>query len=215
MAIAFVNASTVEAAANWQTSWTVSHTVSSGANRVLVVTPQIFQGGLTVTGVTYGGTALTKVVDNTADAYYYRSSIWYMVAPPVGTADVVVTVDGAAEGAVVGAMSFTGVHQGTPFGQSNHGGGAASPGELTISSASDQLVVSSIGIYGGSGTPLADEASQDNRYNVYCDVSNTSGGSSTKVGAASTVVGYTFYSDWGMCVAALMPASARRRIIIS
>src|SRR5207245_4175775 len=64
-----------------------------------------------ITGVTYGGTALTQAV---ADTQKPTGSIWYLVNPPSGTASVVVS-SSPSKGAIIGVISFTGVDQSTPI----------------------------------------------------------------------------------------------------
>ena len=104
------------------TSATVGHTVSAGSNRLLlvgvsynndnseVVNSVVWKDGLG------DEQSLTPVgaVESVDDA---RVEIWSLVAPNPGTANVRVTFDTSLlQGGVVGAMSFTGVDQGTPLG---------------------------------------------------------------------------------------------------
>jgi len=126
-------------------SVTFSHTVPSGSDRLLVVGVSFDNDGLeTVTGITYGGLALTKAgsVNNSDDA---RAEIWYRVAPTVGTANVVVSLSGTLfsnRGIVVGALNLTGVHQTTPVGtfQSTTGGLNSASLNVTSSVAGDLVV---------------------------------------------------------------------------
>src|SRR5690242_11384212 len=85
-------------------SATWSHTVGTGANRLLIVGIAI-KNSQTVTSVTYGGVALTQA---TALANTGRLEVWRLVAPASGTANIVVTF-AAGTGAAIGAVSFTGV----------------------------------------------------------------------------------------------------------
>ncbi len=88
---------------------TISFTVGTGTNRLLIVGGTV--DNKAITGVTYGGTALTQAV---ADTQFPITSIWYLVNPPSGTASVVVTST-ASTPAVIGVISFTGVDQTTPI----------------------------------------------------------------------------------------------------
>jgi hypothetical protein len=94
-----------------------------------------------VSGVTYGGTALTKVGErnNDNDAMVY---IYSLVAPNPGTANVVITFDSALdEGAIAGVMTFTGVDQTTPLGTfASAIGNDSTPASVNISSAPGELV---------------------------------------------------------------------------
>lgn len=99
------------------TGLTWTHTVGGGSNRLLVV-------GVTETGsnpfpsvsaVMYGGLPLTRqVLNGGADPI---SEIWTLVAPPSGTATVLVLHSGANIAA--GSVSFFGVDQATPVRASN------------------------------------------------------------------------------------------------
>lgn len=91
---------------------TVSHTVASHSNRILVVSISVQDfdhSHLPVGSVTYNGVALTRATykESLADI---RSEIWYLIAPDTGTHDVVIQASGIAFiGAV--ASSFYNVNQ--------------------------------------------------------------------------------------------------------
>src|SRR5437773_247767 len=109
------NTSSAAGAAANVLSLTWSHTVGAGTNRILIVGVSIVDGGATVTGVTYSGQALTLIGGQTAGASTDRIEMWRLLAPPVGTASIVVTLS-AAKRIVGGAVSYTGVDQTTPLG---------------------------------------------------------------------------------------------------
>src|SRR5437899_1981184 len=87
---------------------TISFTVGTGANRLLIVGGTV--DNFAITGVTYGGTALTQAV---ADTQKPTGSIWYLVNPPSGAS--VVVSSSPSKGAIIGVISFTGVDQSTPI----------------------------------------------------------------------------------------------------
>lgn len=93
---------------------TLSHTVGSGSKRILcaVVTVSDSQ---TVSGVTYGGVAMT-LLTNTAvfGATNSTSYLYYLVAPAVGTANIVATVSGTPS-VTMAAASYKGVEQASPI----------------------------------------------------------------------------------------------------
>jgi hypothetical protein len=68
---------------------TTSMTVGNNANRKLVVSFATYQGG-GPSGITFGGVALTKVVE-AVGSFNEKCSIWELVAPAVSTANVVVS----------------------------------------------------------------------------------------------------------------------------
>lgn len=98
-------------------SW--SHTVGAGANRILAVTSSAYGGaGLPqnprVTGITFGGVALTKVLERYDTGVSIATSIWRLVNPTAGAGTIVVSYTGACERVAAGALSLAGVHQTTP-----------------------------------------------------------------------------------------------------
>jgi uncharacterized repeat protein (TIGR01451 family) len=94
------------------TSLNWSHTVGAGSNRLLVVgvTEKGTSPFSSVIGVTYGGQPLTRQIVNFGGDPI--SEIWTLVAPPPGTATVLVLHSGAAMGG--GSVSFFGVDQAAP-----------------------------------------------------------------------------------------------------
>jgi hypothetical protein len=107
------------------TSVTITNfVVGAGANRLLLVGVSWRQGSDTnhPTGVTFGATALAEsgeYFDNSNDNR--GVSFWYLIAPASTTANIVVTFSADNNrGVVIGAASFTGVHQTTPLGTFAH-----------------------------------------------------------------------------------------------
>ena len=94
-------------------SLTWAHTVGSGADRILIVGVSIDDSGTTISSVTYGGTTLLLVGQRAGTQT--RAAIYRLIAPSVGTSNVVVTLS-STDGVVGGAVSFTGVDQTTPSG---------------------------------------------------------------------------------------------------
>ena len=133
-------------------SATWSHTIGAGSDRYLyvAVTTNATASG-SVTGVTYGGTAMTELsdeVDATTSNGHRDMSVWGLVAPAVGTANVVATLStsySAVSGVSVGLVN---VNQSTPTGtiQTDTGGsvGAQSLSTTTAGSSSD-LNLSALG----------------------------------------------------------------------
>lgn len=106
MAIARGNTSEGETASG--ASVTFSHTVASGSNRLLLV--GVERGdGITITGITYDGVALSELVDDAAD-FTGRRGVWGLLSPNVGTANIVVSFSGTTA-SWCGAADYTGVLQ--------------------------------------------------------------------------------------------------------
>ncbi len=110
---------TLNTSSDLRTSATFSHTVSAGDNRLLVVSVMI-QGAESVSSITYAGSSLAKANDSGVPGNGNsgcRTEHWYLVAPPVGTANVVVTYGGdGANPDGIAAVNFTGVYQSSPIG---------------------------------------------------------------------------------------------------
>jgi hypothetical protein len=87
------------------TTVTFAKTVGSGANRLLLVGVSI-HANQTVVSITYSGVALTPVARLQNGDW---GELWRLVAPPSGTANVVVTI--RKRQFTAGAISFTGVDQ--------------------------------------------------------------------------------------------------------
>ena len=134
------------------TSLTFSHTVGSGSNRLLVVSVHLRDGvGTPVTGVTYGGNALTAVPSGSANSGTgtpeNRTELWSLLDPPTGTADVVISLS-ASKNIVGGATSFFGVDQTTPLGTAVAAGANSASPSVVVSSAADGLVRDAISTRG-------------------------------------------------------------------
>jgi uncharacterized protein (TIGR03382 family) len=111
---------------------TWSHAVSGNDRYLVVGVSTSSTAGVSPTSVTYGGTALTLQQSNAGGS---NRVFWYgLVTPAVGTANVVVTLPVTAScGVVGGSMSFTGVNQATPIGNTTTTTGTTSPASATLS----------------------------------------------------------------------------------
>jgi hypothetical protein len=106
---------TTNTSSSARTSATFSHTVAAGNNRLLAVSVML-RGNITASSVTYGGTALTKAISRASTSSGTTTEIWYLVNPPVGTANVVVNFSASADPSAIAAVNFTGVNQTSPVG---------------------------------------------------------------------------------------------------
>ncbi len=124
-------------------SW--SHAVGVGSERLLVVGVSVVSHvdgstSRTVASVTANGTPFTSTTGtaikstNGVDSYV---ELWWLVAPPSGVNNIVVTFAGGADGdiAVCGATSWTGVDQVNPIRASATGNFLAG-GSSTVASTS-------------------------------------------------------------------------------
>jgi hypothetical protein len=133
-AVTFDASSTpVEATA---TSVTVSHTVGTGSNRLIVACVSV--NGADVTGVTYNGVALTLKARQTQGTIY-RTEIWYLVAPATGTNNLVASIAPSNQNLIASGKSFFGVNQSNPLG-TNETAGAESGTSVTDTVTSTGMV---------------------------------------------------------------------------
>ncbi|MFA5974317.1 MAG: Calx-beta domain-containing protein, partial [Lentimicrobiaceae bacterium] len=197
-----------------------SHTPGTGSNRLLLVAISVGNTGVsdetapgTITGVTFGGTAMTLV--NTAySGNATRSYIYQMVNPTASpSANVVITIGTKASGVIASATTFTGVNQTTPLGTANGYVANGSDAFITgaLSSASGELVYSTAAIdeYVGVQQGISVPAGQTELWkNSGFDW--VSGASSTKEGASSVTLQYNMldYEDGCMSAVSIKPAPA-------
>lgn len=122
--------------------------VGSGSNRLLLVNIESDTG--TVQSLTYSGKSLTRAngTTNTVD-----SEIWYLTNPPTGTANIAVTMTGAAN-VEMGAYSFFGVDQTYPISFSAYRTGSGNSGLVKANTTSiNSWVIDSIAVRTGN-TPI-------------------------------------------------------------
>ena len=125
---------------------TVSVTVPAGNDRLLVCgtgARSTTAGNLVVSGMTYNGSAMTKArEDITGDlggAEFAGTSVWYLLAPTVTTANAVATWTGTISNiATAWCLPLSGVDPSTPIGPVN--GGTANSGASAISTSVTPLV---------------------------------------------------------------------------
>src|SRR5437763_725822 len=124
--------STSSASAKAASSLTWSHTVGPSLNRILMVGVSSNNTTRTVSSVTYGGTALTRVGFQNAPGTQNRIELWSLIAPSPGTANVVVTFSGSVD-SVGGAIVFSGVDQAAPLGTFASANGSNASPSVTVS----------------------------------------------------------------------------------
>lgn len=200
-----VDAST-SATGNGLTSLSWSHTVGTGANRAIIVGVVItFPSGVTISGVTYGGTALTRIGTRTLAAGWAIVELWRLVNPPSGAANVVVTPSAATDIAA-GAVSMTGVHQTTPAGTFASAEGLSTEPSVAVSGAANDLVIDVL-LFDSSTVVPTVGAGQTSRWTQNYGA-NASG--STEAGAASVTMSWTASSaaDWMIGGVAIKEAPA-------
>src|SRR5438552_2325798 len=165
----------------------ISFTDGTGTNGLLVVGGTVDNSA--ITGVTYQNIALTLAV---ADTQKPLTSIWYLVNPPSGTANVVVT-SASSTPAAIGVISFNGVDQTTPIpttAKNDNANGATSPATASITNANANSWVMDV-VGSGDLHGFTNGASTTTQWNIIN--SGNSGASSTKGPlSASTVTNFSW-----------------------
>jgi hypothetical protein len=139
-------------------SLSFSHTLVAGSNRIVVVCFGAEHSGITVSGVTYGGKAMTLAVsfETPETGTKFLSQIWYILEanlPGNGANTVTVTATGSTSGLEVNGLcsEYTGVTQGAP--EATNGVSQTSGNTITntLSPYTDAWVISAMGS-GNSGS---------------------------------------------------------------
>lgn len=167
---------------NSGTTHTFSH-ACSGNDRLLVVYAMV-SASRTISSVTYNGVSMTfKQKSSTSSQEVH---VYYLIAPATGTNDVVVTIDSSSYCYPV-AVSYTGVDQVTPTGNSGWNNGS-SPILTLTTTVDDAWIVA--GVRDGNDGVSSAGASTTQRYSdqtqAYDRVCTTSGSYSLNVSNLST-----------------------------
>jgi len=189
------------------TGLTWSHTVGTGADRVLVVGVTTRQGSRAVTDITYAGLPLVLVGTQTDGLNVVRMSLFILAAPPSGTADIVFNLSGRANVAA-GAVSFTGVDQASPVAGFVSAGGSSPLGSVVVAGALGEVVVDTAAVQ-GNALPIVPGGGQTQLWNLGTGIvgNDIIAGGSTSPGAASVTMSWSLGSarPWALGAARLRP----------
>lgn len=115
---------------------------AAGINRAALVQIET-QQNVTVTSVTFNGTPLTQKVTKTDAGHNLRTEQWLLVAPALGSHNVVITLSAPAY-ISAGAVSLQGVNQSIPTGATAVGNATSTTPTVTdVTTASYSLVFDS------------------------------------------------------------------------
>lgn len=131
-----------------------THKVNAGSNQILIVSAA-YNNDTTkiVSSITWvvGGTTQNLTYTNArpiAGTNAKSIEFWYVLAPTQGTGTITVTSTATNQAIVVGASSWNGVNQTTPFANSNNAysatGNSATPSVGNISTSLNQVTVDAI-----------------------------------------------------------------------
>ena len=183
---------------------TISHT-SGGNARVLVVAVSL-EKSTTVSSVTYSGQSLTQIRSDNEAGSGRQSELWYLVGPPVGTANVVVDL-AAKTKTVLGAYTLNGVSQTSPIDTSNgdnDGSSTTDPSVTVTTNSPGSFIIDAVST--GKGTMTAG-ASQVQRYDL--TQGQLDGAGSTQVTSASGPYTMSWTNNGGMDPWAISAAAFR------
>ena len=134
-------------------------------------------------------------------------TLWYMLAPPVGTYRVEVSYSLSHNGLEARASTYAGVNQYRPFSTVvTRGANGAGPATVTVGSNSGELVIDGLA-YRNGGVMTANQA-QTVRYSQR-DGGNSHGASESAGASPSVTMSWTLQNSgtWAMVAASLKPAS--------
>lgn len=215
-----------------QASNTWSHTIGTGDDRILIVTQKAFNNispnNSIPTSITYDGSPLIKAPNSAfftdGSTFDLTVEIWYLVDPPVGTANVVVTYPGTVADSECGAASFFGVDQTPVIEGSAKDEGVLSPStspQLTLTSVTDEALFVDTITFSNAGSFINPQGSQQLIYDTGL-VSRSSylvGG-----GAGNQIMGWTTQNSTQSVHTAvvfkasggeyLSPGIGRRRLLV-
>jgi hypothetical protein len=175
-------------------------TIIDGVGRYMLVMVSISSGDDTkmcdiatppIATVTFDGIGMTRVdaiLGTPCSSAVTRSEMWGLVAPPVGSFDVAITLDDTASFPILsGALGFDGVDPITPVRATTSAAGTGTSSLVMVSSAPGDLVVSSV----GQGTSIqAAGAGQDVRILDNLDgngtLDNLAASTETAIGTSTT-----------------------------
>jgi hypothetical protein len=182
-------------------SLTVSFTVSSNTNRILIVS--VTSKDKNITSVKCGTTNLTQIALLNQNSM--RSGLYYLIAPASGTANVVVAVASSSRVSAV-VSEYRNVDQSAPFSNTASAKGKSDAPSLTMTSSTDELILASMSTIQenpspGSGMTQISESSSGGSYNNF----------SRKAGASSVTLDYSFPSgnedDWAIVAGSIKAAT--------
>lgn len=176
--------STTTGSTSSATTLTISHTTGSESNRLMLVgvslKPEEEEDA--VPTVKYGGTSLTQVGTKWGNGQ--RMAIFKMLNPPVGTANVVITLPEDHEGAVAGVSTFAGVDQTNPLGAFDSATGSNASPSVSIASEAGNLVFDVVAV--GKNASLTVGAGQTEHWKSTSNVGEHRGGGSSKSASGSS-----------------------------
>ena len=121
-----------------------SITIGNNSNRILIVSTGAYNLHPTVSGVTLGSQNFVKAISASHSSHAFKTELWYLINPTVGTADITVTWSSTAGRRGITGTSFYNVDQSSPIGVTNtvDSGGQSSTvsGTITPTTAGSMVI---------------------------------------------------------------------------
>lgn len=197
-------------------------TTASGTDTILLNGVGYNNGSENTNNSTFNGDSLTKQV-GTSNAAFASASIWYRVAPDVGTATLAVDFTSANRGTQTG-VDLSGVDQSNPFRDSDSANGTtATTSSLTLTTESGDFLLSCIYVRRSGADPgdlVPDDGTEIEESTALAGVERgsclrkTASGTSTSVGwswTASTAFAHVAVAVKPSATAAPIIFMRRRR----
>jgi hypothetical protein len=191
------NVTTASGAGTNSATW--SHTIASGGggNRLLVVCVSV-RALHSVQSITYSGVPLTNLtsVFVGSGGNVPRSEIWYLISPPLGTANIITTLTGS-DYFECGAVNYTNVDQSAPFDSTVTGQGVSATASVTLIGSTGDMFIDVLGYSGTTSTP---GGSQTSLFNLTSDGTWKGSGSKRLASGVSVNMTWTIPSTgWAQC----------------
>ena len=185
---------------------TVAHT-PAGSNRLLLVGVTAYRadsGQADPTGITFGGVALTKLSGQANGTI--NVSLWYLIAPVAGAANVVATWAGGQDTIVLGAVTYSNAHQTSPLGAATTATGNSSAPSVAPATTSADLAFCVVGVNAGGAVTYTPGTGVTEHWDANGNPMACAGGE--KIGAAgTTTMAWTVSSGpWAIIGVAIQPA---------
>jgi hypothetical protein len=171
----------------------ISRTIASGAT-LDVILCAIDTGAQVISSVIRSSQSYTLLRRDTP-ASGVTTEIWYRISPASGTANAVVDMAGVTDQIVCYGISFLDSDTSTPFsshtGACNVGGGSATSSTLTMTAASDEIIIDILAV-NGSGHTIVQGADQTEVLDLQEGTSHHGAGSWQLGSVAGGVMSWTW-----------------------
>jgi len=190
----------------------VAHS-TSGANRLLVAGVGQSSLGAGTATATYNSVSLTQINTQIGFGGLTRNTLLRLIAPATGSNTLACTLSKTEDEAVLGAVSYTDVHQTTPLGTAAKATSGGNVPTVAVTSAHGELVTGFVYQYNSTDQALTVGAGQTERWENedIAGAGTIDGGMSDEVTAlAATSVTFSYanaVSDWTIIGVSIKPAA--------